>query len=70
MHFVVKEAINSKIVVIKVLLVKYVKNVHVCRNEGQLFVSFFDSFIVSVSQVFLFLKCIYCFARVCVLAGF
>lgn len=35
MHFVVKEAINSKIVVIKVLLVKYVKNVHVCRVVGQ-----------------------------------
>lgn len=35
MHFVVKEAINSKIAVIKVLLVKYVKNVHVCRIVGQ-----------------------------------
>lgn len=35
MHFVVKEAINSKIVVIKVLLVKYVKNVLVCRVVGQ-----------------------------------
>lgn len=35
MHFVVKEAINSKIVVIKVLLVKYVKNVCVGRSVGQ-----------------------------------
>lgn len=34
MHFVVKEAINSKIGVIKVLLVKYVKNVYVCRDVG------------------------------------
>lgn len=34
MHFVVKEAINSKIGVIKVLLVKYVKNVHAYRAVG------------------------------------
>lgn len=35
MHFVVKEAINSKIMVIKVLLVKYVKNAQIGRNVGQ-----------------------------------
>lgn len=46
MQFVVKEAINSKIGVIKVLLVTYVKNVHVCRNGGQKMKNFKNSLAV------------------------